>query len=769
MIRLLYLYILIVFSIKGISQTKTDSLLILLKNNLVLDSNRCNILQDLIEAESEDSIWIKYNKEVLNIAKYQITTLKSKQLQKRFQIYLAEAYRNYSIYENDFGRFRSALKYQDSAIKIYELIYDKASIADVYEAKGTSYANNNLLDSAIFFYTKSLKICEQNKLFKKANEQIISIAICLEYKGKQKQAYSLYKQSLKLASYLKDDYSYAIALNCIGTYDTDNGNYQAGIDTLIKSYLILSSQSKYAEASTTAQNIAHVFGHLNDRERRTEYLKIALNLAYKSEAITRIIFTETNLGIAIYEEAKTVKSNLKLSKLSEALAHFDKSLKLSLQTNNNDKLSYNYDNIAAIYVHLHKNNLNLKNPINLIDSAKALLRLSDKFSQENYDLFNKVNNLLVKSDINAIDFKYDIAINELKSALILAKQTNKKDILLNCYTRLKIIYTIQNNKTALTDVLLAYTALKDSIYNDDLKSNILKTEFKYQAEKSSNEIKSLSQQQQIIQLQSKRKSILIYSIIGLVIAITLVSYFIFTRYKTKKQNEYLKTKLEDAELLLIEKQKSSDSEIKAIKSQMNPHFFYNALNSIQGFIYSGDKEKAAQSLGLFSDLSRSVLESSRNTEISLHDEMELLENYLKLETMRLPKIKYTITASESINLHDTYLPAMILQPLVENSVKHGLANKQGEGLLNITFEEKNSKLFIIIDDDGIGRDAAAEIGKRMTKKSASFSTDANMSRIELLNANKKEKIIQDIIDKKDASGNAAGTIVKLVIPIELYD
>jgi LytS/YehU family sensor histidine kinase len=202
---------------------------------------------------------------------------------------------------------------------------------------------------------------------------------------------------------------------------------------------------------------------------------------------------------------------------------------------------------------------------------------------------------------------------------------------------------------------------------------------------------------------------------------------------------------------------------------MNPHFFYNALNSIQGFIYSGEKEKAAQSLGLFSDLSRSVLESSRNTEISLHDEIELLTNYLKLETMRLPKIKYTITASESINLHDTYLPAMILQPLVENGIKHGLANKQGEGLLSINFEEENNKLVIVIEDDGIGRNAAAEIGKRMIKKSASFSTDANMSRIELLNANKKEKITQEISDKKDASGNATGTIVKLVIPIEAYD
>jgi LytS/YehU family sensor histidine kinase len=317
--------------------------------------------------------------------------------------------------------------------------------------------------------------------------------------------------------------------------------------------------------------------------------------------------------------------------------------------------------------------------------------------------------------------------------------------------------------------LLEYSNLKDTITGAEKEKAITDINVKYESAKKEAEIKALEQQNQITTLQSKQKSMILYSIIALVITIALLSYFLFTRYKTKKQNELLKNKLEDAELLFIEKQKASDSEIKAIKSQMNPHFFYNALNSIQGYIYSGDKENAAKSLGLFSDLSRSVLESSRNIETSLHDEIELLENYLKLETMRLPKIKYSIQTSELINFHDIYLPSMLLQPLVENAIKHGLANKQGAGLLSIAFKENNRKLYIEIEDDGIGREDAAEIAKRMIKKSASFSTEANISRIDLLSANKTEKITQEIIDKKDSNGNAAGTIVKLVIPFELHD
>lgn len=395
---------------------------------------------------------------------------------------------------------------------------------------------------------------------------------------------------------------------------------------------------------------------------------------------------------------------------------------------------------------------------------------------ESYSIGQKINNtfLICQIEMN-IGICYTnlknnkIGIEFLKKSVLHSKESKNNQALLYSYKNLQSAFynEKQSNEAYLT--LLEYSNLKDTITSAEKEKAIADINIKYDTEKKEAAIKELEQQNQITSLKSKQKSLILYSVIGLVVAIALLSYFLFTRYKTKKQNELLKTKLDDAELLLIEKQKASDSEIKAIKSQMNPHFFYNALNSIQGYIYSGDKENAAKSLGLFSDLSRSILESSRNTEISLNDEIELLENYLKLETMRLPKITYRIHVSETINLYDVYIPAMILQPLVENAIKHGLANKQGQGFLNIKLEEKNNKLLIEIEDDGIGREAAAEIGKRMMKKSASFSTEANMSRIELLNANKTEKITQEIIDKKDNNGNATGTIVKLVIPIELYD
>lgn len=206
------------------------------------------------------------------------------------------------------------------------------------------------------------------------------------------------------------------------------------------------------------------------------------------------------------------------------------------------------------------------------------------------------------------------------------------------------------------------------------------------------------------------------------------------------------------------------SMITTLKSQMNPHFFYNALNSIQGLVLSGEKEKAGKSIGLFSELSRSVLESTRSNEISLHDEIELLTSYLELECMRLPKIKYQLKVQPDLRQHEIFLPPMLLQPIVENAVKHGLSSKEQEGWLSITFCLEHQNLVVMIDDNGIGRKAAGEKSKLQNRKGSSFSSEANLNRIELMNASYDLNISQEIIDKMDDNQTSTGTIVKVVIP-----
>lgn len=248
--------------------------------------------------------------------------------------------------------------------------------------------------------------------------------------------------------------------------------------------------------------------------------------------------------------------------------------------------------------------------------------------------------------------------------------------------------------------------------------------------------------------------------VSLIIVCVAVILFVIYKYQINKIIQ--KNRMINEKITL--ENNLNKSMLTALKSQMNPHFFYNVLNSIQGYVLTGEQQKASESIGLFSDLSRAVLESSRMNEISLNDELELLETYLKLECMRMPKISYQIIVDDNLRLHDLFLPPMILQPFVENAVKHGLANKNGKGKVILRFSLFKNDLLIDIVDDGIGREAASKIASMNTRKGSSFSTEANRNRIELLNANFKSKIVYEITDLVDEYEVACGTRVKLVIP-----
>lgn len=177
------------------------------------------------------------------------------------------------------------------------------------------------------------------------------------------------------------------------------------------------------------------------------------------------------------------------------------------------------------------------------------------------------------------------------------------------------------------------------------------------------------------------------------------------------------------------------AEIKSIRSQMDPHFIFNALNSIQGYVLKNEKVLANQYLTSFSRLMRMVLENSNRNFVTIHEEMEFLELYLKLEQLRLNnKFTYRIDYDKNISPELNEIPAMVLQPLVENAVIHGIGPKEGEGQILVRFESQGDKIFCIVEDDGEGFFNLAD--KHPTNQNAvhkSFGFKAIEERIKLLN------------------------------------
>jgi LytS/YehU family sensor histidine kinase len=195
---------------------------------------------------------------------------------------------------------------------------------------------------------------------------------------------------------------------------------------------------------------------------------------------------------------------------------------------------------------------------------------------------------------------------------------------------------------------------------------------------------------------------------------------------------------------------------------------FNAIGSVSNLMQSGRVDEAQDSLRKFSRLMRSTLEQSQGDDILLEDEIDFLENYLHLEKLILgDNFSFTITVDDSIDVAYERIPSLILQPIVENALKHGLRTKQGERKLNISFtlEEgsEQTTMQILIDDNGIGRKASAELNKDR-KQHQSFATKSIDERIKIINTTAEfEKITLSFIDKIDAEGGATGTSVLINI------
>ncbi|MBI1307550.1 MAG: hypothetical protein GC181_13190 [Bacteroidetes bacterium] len=215
------------------------------------------------------------------------------------------------------------------------------------------------------------------------------------------------------------------------------------------------------------------------------------------------------------------------------------------------------------------------------------------------------------------------------------------------------------------------------------------------------------------------------------------------------------------------KHKLVDLELQALRSQMNPHFIFNSLNSIQYFVLKNEPKAAYTYLTKFSTLMRMILQNSGVKYISLKDETEWLTTYLELEKLRLEnELEFQIDVAEDLNPKEIMIPSMLIQPYVENAIIHGLLPKNDERKLTVQFSRHGEHIHCVIEDNGIGRAKSRELNEQRTRKYKSQGIKLTGERLEILTQDLKVKPELKIIDLFE-NGEAAGTRVVLGIPIIL--
>ena len=207
----------------------------------------------------------------------------------------------------------------------------------------------------------------------------------------------------------------------------------------------------------------------------------------------------------------------------------------------------------------------------------------------------------------------------------------------------------------------------------------------------------------------------------------------------------------------------AELEMKALRSQMNPHFIFNSLNSIQKYIWENRKEDASEYLIKFARLIRLVLENSMHSSIKLSEELAALRLYIEMEHRRNnQKFDYSITVNDTVDEDKIYITPLLLQPYIENAIWHGLSQKEERGKLSIAIERNENALICIIDDDGIGRKRAIQI--ETNKNKTSLGINISSQRIEWLQKDAGSRADVEITDKYDGE-NASGTKVVLTLPL----
>jgi hypothetical protein len=269
-----------------------------------------------------------------------------------------------------------------------------------------------------------------------------------------------------------------------------------------------------------------------------------------------------------------------------------------------------------------------------------------------------------------------------------------------------------------------------------------------ESERIDRKMQNLSQTNELNQLKlSRSRFMFLWAGAGVVI-ISLLILLYFQRKKWKAE------------------QKSITLEQKLLRSQMNPHFIFNSLASIQNFIVNQKANEASIYLSRFSQLVRNILDNSIEEYVTVQKEIETIKHYLELQKVRYAdQFSYNLNVDEKIDEENMMIPPMLAQPFIENAIEHGIRYKETVGHIDIRFRLEGELIRFEVEDDGVGREKAHEIELKQNRVHRSLSTSITHDRLVKLNKKLKTKIHLEIIDLKNNLGEACGTKVTFGIPI----
>lgn len=542
-------------------------------------------------------------------------------------------------------------------------------------------------------------------------------------------------------SYVSDPRLEARTVNYYGILDYFEGNYNKAATSLWKAIRLYQAIGDSLAIASCYVNIGTCYKSLRNNQKALGHFGKALD-------IYRSLNNEIGVAVALGNIGNIYQAN---GKYDSALYCFKQSLEVNLKNNLIEDAAIDLNNIG---------NLFLKQG----ESSKALPYFRRSYAMSE-SIGARQRMLTAGYNIGVIEMmnhRPRVAIYTFLSQLRTAKRHNYKEHVMDLYEILSTAHENLHEYSAALSYRKTYEIWKDSLINEHHLNEVREQEIRYETEKKDNQIQLLAKEKQLQQAENERastvKNTFVAGFILVLVAGAVAIYAIRQRLLVVTKDKAL----QEATL----RQQMTELEMKALRAQINPHFLFNCLNSINRMIVKGENESASMYLRKFSKLVRLILENTESNNISLENELSLIESYIQLEELRFKgRIHYEI-ATDGINKQNTYLPPMILQPFIENAIWHGLSHKddQQQASIKIFIEKKEDILLCSITDNGIGRDRSMSLRAVSDAKSKSMGIRVTEERLQLLNGEKHKEVVK-ITDLKNSSGEANGTQVNITIQL----
>jgi len=680
-------------------QRQLDSLLLLLHNHPQADTSRLDLLSELSFA------YHTINPDSgIKMAREAIDLAQSLKATKRLPI----AFNHLGINYRSKGEDTLALTAMEESLALYKKAGNELGVARLYNNLALIYYNFSDYSTALQYHDAAFEVFEK-----------------LDHKLG------------KINSFINSGVVYLTL-----------ANYPQALSSFLDAER-LTSPTDSMMRSNIATNIGLVYKNQKDYEKSLEYQEVALALY---QGMGNRQGTANALGnIATLYDL--------MGKPYEALSYYEQALELNQEIGDIRRIAADHTNIGVVYR-------------GLSDYANALhyLKLGLEYYKQTDDKPNRSIALLELSRALKAGQDLDLASNGFnpshRSRQIMdfqmegLKLAEESGSLLRQSDAWEALSDTYQERKEYGNALKAYQThiqFRDSIYNEEREREIIQKQAQFDYEKKEALLTAgFDQERMLNRAELARQRTLKNSVLAGLLFLLIAAIAGYYLYKKKRDAEKKQRESEFNALV-------TEVEMKALRSQMNPHFIFNSLNSISHFILKNDADSADYYLSKFSKLIRMILENSESKQIPLADDLGILKIYMELEAMRMDrKFSFDIEVDEDIDPEVTFVPPLLLQPFVENSIWHGISRLPEDGKIKIMVKKQGDLILFVIEDNGVGRVEAARWMKKDNAKSpVSMGIRITQDRINIINRVKNTHAEMQLLDLN------RGLRVELRLPLSI--